>query len=231
MHKAGSFITLTGATGVDLSTCVLPPGRSLTLDADQWLEAMEHARLVCYQLRRRTKMRAWQRLGNKSQIKSHPALKINKCIYIFFLKAACSAVFFGTMLLFSLLRGRSDVYVLTETVSPHRVPVGSTPAMTGGRAMGERQQKKSDSRWQRQHKHLRVRTPPWKESEGCLFSGAAKGCPLWDSQADGQRGVGNRLQTTLQSSVVRAHRLSTVSSRTSKIETLSLFFSLPSCKY
>ncbi len=92
------------------------------------------------------------------------------------------------MLVFSLLRGRSDVYVLTETVSPHRVPVRSTPAMTGGRAMGERRQKKSDSRWQRQHKHLRVRTPPWKESEGCLFSGAAKGCPLWDSQADEQKG-------------------------------------------
>ena len=51
MHKAGSFITLTGGTGVDVSACVLPPGRSLTLDADQWLEAMEHARLVCYQLR------------------------------------------------------------------------------------------------------------------------------------------------------------------------------------
>lgn len=62
---------------------------------------------------------------------------------------------------------------LTEKVSLHQDPVGSTPAMTGGRAMGERQQKKSDSRWQLQHKHLRVRTPPWKESEGCLFSGAA----------------------------------------------------------
>lgn len=60
MHKAGSFITLTGGTGVDVSTCVLLPGRSLTLDADQWLKAMEHARLVCYQLQRRTKMRAWQ---------------------------------------------------------------------------------------------------------------------------------------------------------------------------
>lgn len=33
-----------------------------------------------------------------------------------------------------------------------------------------------------------MRTPPWKESEGCLFSGAAKGCPLWDSQADEQKG-------------------------------------------
>lgn len=64
---------------------------------------------------------------------------------------------------------------LTERVSLHQDPVGSTPAMTGGRAMGERQQKKSDSRWQLQHKHLRVRTPPWKESEGCLFSGAAGG--------------------------------------------------------
>lgn len=62
MHKAGSFITLTGETGVDVSACVLLPGRSFTLDADQWLKAMEHARLVCYQLRRRTKMRAWQRL-------------------------------------------------------------------------------------------------------------------------------------------------------------------------
>ena len=69
MHKAGSFITLTGGTGVDVSACVLLPGRSLTLDADQWLKAMEHARLVCYQLRRRTKMRAWQRLRTKSQIK------------------------------------------------------------------------------------------------------------------------------------------------------------------
>lgn len=67
-------------------------------------------------------------------------------------------------------------------------PVGSIPAMTEGRAMGEGEQKKSDGRWQRQHKHLRVRTPPWKESEGCLFSGAAKGCPLWDSQADEQQG-------------------------------------------
>lgn len=86
------------------------------------------------------------------------------------------------------LAGSVRCLCLTETVSPHRVPVGSTPAMTGGRAMGERQQKKSDSRWQRQHKHLRVRTPPWKESEGCLFSGAAQGCPLWDSQADGQKG-------------------------------------------
>lgn len=86
------------------------------------------------------------------------------------------------------LAGSVRCLCLTETVSPHRVPVGSTPAMTGGRAMGERQQKKSDSRWQREHKHLRVRTPPWKESEGCLFSGAAKGCPLWDSQADGQQG-------------------------------------------
>lgn len=43
MHKAGTFITLTGGTGVDVSACVLLPGRSLTRDADQWLEAMEHA--------------------------------------------------------------------------------------------------------------------------------------------------------------------------------------------
>lgn len=78
------------------------------------------------------------------------------------------------------------MFMFDWKVSPHRVPVGSTPAMTGGQAMGEWQQKKSDSRWQ--HKHLRVRTPPWKESEGCLFSGAAKGCPLWDSQADEQKG-------------------------------------------
>lgn len=78
---------------------------------------------------------------------------------------------------------------LTKRVSLHQDPVGSTPAMTGGRAMGERQQK-MDRRWQLQHKHLRVRTPPWKESEGCLFWGAAKGggCPLWDSQADKQKG-------------------------------------------
>lgn len=60
MHKAGSFMTLTGGTGVDVSTCVLLPGQSLTLDADQWRKAMEHARLVCYRLQRRTKMRAWQ---------------------------------------------------------------------------------------------------------------------------------------------------------------------------
>lgn len=44
------------------------------------------------------------------------------------------------------LAGSVRCLCLTETVSPHRVPVGSTPAMTGGRAMGERQQKKSDSR-------------------------------------------------------------------------------------
>ena len=69
MHKAGFFITLTEGTGVDVRACVLLPGRSLTLDADQWLKAMEHARLVCYLLRRRTKMRAWQRLRAKSQIK------------------------------------------------------------------------------------------------------------------------------------------------------------------
>lgn len=103
-----------------------------------------------------------------------------------------SAIFWGAMLVFSLLRKGSDVYVWPKKASLHQDPVGSTPAMTGGRAMGERQQKKSDSRWQLQHKHLRVRTPPWKESEGCLFSGAAKGggegCPLWDSQADKQKG-------------------------------------------
>ena len=101
-----------------------------------------------------------------------------------------SAVFWGAMLVFSLLRRGSDVYVWPKK-SLHQDPVGSTPAMTGGRAMGERQQKKSDSRWQLQHKHLRVRTPPWKESEGCLFSGAAKVgegvCPLRDTQADKQK--------------------------------------------
>lgn len=48
MHKAGCFMTLRGGTGKDVSTCVFLPGRSLTLDADQWLKAMEHARLVCY---------------------------------------------------------------------------------------------------------------------------------------------------------------------------------------
>lgn len=66
---------------------------------------------------------------------------------ILFLKknAACS-VSWGAMLVFSLLRGSVRCLCLTETVSLHRVPVGSTPAMTGGRAMGEQQQKKSDSR-------------------------------------------------------------------------------------
>lgn len=44
------------------------------------------------------------------------------------------------------LAGSVRCLCLTETVSLHRVPVGSTPAMTGGRAMGEQQQKKSDSR-------------------------------------------------------------------------------------
>lgn len=50
MHKAGTVMTLTGGTGEDVSACVLSAGCSLTLDADQWLKAMEHARLVCYQL-------------------------------------------------------------------------------------------------------------------------------------------------------------------------------------
>lgn len=68
MHKAGSLITLTRGTGVDVSTCVLLPGRSLTLDADQWLKAMEHARLVCYRLQRRMKMKAWHQLRATRQI-------------------------------------------------------------------------------------------------------------------------------------------------------------------
>lgn len=50
MHKAGTVMTLTRGTEEDVSACVLPAGCSLTLDADQWLKAMEHARLVCYQL-------------------------------------------------------------------------------------------------------------------------------------------------------------------------------------
>lgn len=48
VSHAGSFITLTRGIGVEVSACVLSPGWSLTLDADQWLEAMDHARLVCY---------------------------------------------------------------------------------------------------------------------------------------------------------------------------------------
>ena len=44
------------------------------------------------------------------------------------------------------LAGYVRCLCLTETVPAQKVPVGSNPAMTGGRAMGERQQKKSDSR-------------------------------------------------------------------------------------
>lgn len=41
MHKAGAVMTLTSGTGEDVIACVSPAGRSLTLDADQWLKAME----------------------------------------------------------------------------------------------------------------------------------------------------------------------------------------------
>lgn len=62
-------------------------------------------------------------------------------------KAACSVCsFLGRHASIFTLAGSVRCLCLTETVSLHRVPVGSTPAMTGGRAMGERQQKKSDSR-------------------------------------------------------------------------------------
>lgn len=124
-------------------------------------------------------------LGHRqSWCKETLAIPLEEGEKVILLKRLCS--FLGRHASIFTLAGSVRCLCLTETVSPHRVPVGSTPAMTGGQAMGERQQKKSDSRWQ--HKHLRVRTPPWKESEGCLFSGAAKGCPLWDSQAGEQKG-------------------------------------------
>lgn len=99
--------------------------------------------------------------------------------------------------------------------------------------MGERQQKKSDSR--RQHKHLRVRTPPWKKVKAVCSLEQLRGAHCGTVKQTNKRG--NRLQTTVQSSGVKAHRLSMISFRKSKIgnslqlETLSLFFSLPSCKY
>lgn len=37
MHKAGTVMTLTRGAGEDVSACVLPAGRRLTPDADQWL--------------------------------------------------------------------------------------------------------------------------------------------------------------------------------------------------
>lgn len=72
VSHAGSFITLTRGIGVEVSACVLSPGWSLTLDADQWLEAMEHARLVCYNY---DAGRKWEH-GNDSGAKVGLKLKI-----------------------------------------------------------------------------------------------------------------------------------------------------------
>lgn len=48
------------------------------------------------------------------------------------------------MLVFSVLRGWSDVYVGPKQSLHTQFLWGATPAMTGGGAMGEGQQQKSD---------------------------------------------------------------------------------------
>lgn len=108
-----------------------------------------------------------------------------------------SAVFWGAMLVFSLLRRRSDVYVWPKKSLYTRILWGALlpwleaePWENNSRRRVTADDNYNINIWEWE------RHPGKKVKAVCSQEQLRGGCPLWDSQADRE----NRLHTTLQSS-------------------------------